>query len=465
MKNSPKISLLIVDDDRLYAETLRDFFTSCGTEVTLAHTVAVARRLQSQGAYDIVLLDNHLPDGSGLELVPDILRVNDRAKIILVTAFPSFDNAVQALKNGAYDYISKPIDLDELQATVERAVRAANLEAVEQVEQYRNNKEKQATALIGDGTAFRENRELILRAAATNASVLITGETGTGKNVVAKAIHFAGSDANAPFISVNCAALPETLIESELFGVEKGAFTGAIATRKGTFELADGGTLLLDEIGEMPISLQAKLLSALEDRRIKRVGGTTERAVNVRVIAATNAEPERAIQEGRFRSDLFYRLSVIRIRIAPLRERRDDIPVLCRHFVEQFAPGRGIEIASEEIERLRNYNFPGNVRELRNIIERSLILQSGKFIRPSKLIEFSAAASASSAPAAPSAPSAINALPDPANGEKTLPLAEVEKRYILETLKRHENNLTRSAVALDISLSTLKRKLREYGLR
>jgi DNA-binding NtrC family response regulator len=457
MKNFAKTSLLIIDDDLLYADSVRDYLSEQNIEVTLAHTISAARTLHENTGYDVVLLDNNLPDGSGLELVPEILRVNDRAKIILVTAFPSFDNAVQALKNGAYDYISKPIDLDELQATVERAVRTSNLEAVEQVERYRKDKEKQSIALIGDGTALRENRELILKAARTNASVLITGETGTGKNVVAKAIHFAGSNDNAPYISVNCAAIPETLIESELFGVEKGAFTGAIATRKGTFELADGGTLLLDEIGEMPFSLQAKLLSALEDRVIRRVGSTTERAVNVRVIAATNAAPESAIQNGLFRRDLFYRLSVIRIHLAPLRERKSDIPFLADHFIEHFAPGRGIEIPGEEIERLQNYNFPGNVRELRNIIERCLILQEGKFIYPSKLIDFADA----------------NNLTQESNfqtvnitgNDKVMTLGEVEKLYILDILEKNEKNLTRSAAALDISLSTLKRKLREYGLR
>jgi DNA-binding NtrC family response regulator len=452
MKNVPKISLLVVDDDRLFAESVRDFLSDFQMEVMVAYSINAAQLLNSQQKFDVVLLDNNLPDGNGLEIVPDVLRVNDRAKIILATAFPSFDNAVQALKQGAYDYISKPIDLDELQATIERAVRTANLEAVEQVEKYYRSKEKQATNFIGNGAAFRENQQLILKAAATNASVLITGETGTGKNVVAKAIHFANSESNAPMISVNCAALPENLIESELFGVEKGAFTGATQTRKGTFELADGGTLLLDEIGEMPISLQTKLLSALEERRIRRVGGSVEYPVNVRIIAATNAEPERDLQAGKFRSDLFYRLSVIRIHLAPLRERKSDIPILCQHFIEQFAPGRKIEISLEESERLQKYDFPGNVRELRNIIERCLILQEGKFIYPSKLIDFSA-----------------NLLPTAAapisDFENPLTLAEMEQKYILEILAKHDKNLTRTALALDISLSTLKRKLREYGLR
>jgi DNA-binding NtrC family response regulator len=386
MKTTPRTSLMIVDDDRLYSESVRAYLGDFDLDVTLAHTIGAARILYNHKSFDLVLLDNHLPDGDGLALVPELLRINDRTKIILGTAFPSFDNAVLALKNGVYDYISKPIDLDELQTTIDRAIHTSNLEAVEQVEIYHKNKEKQSFSLIGDQKNIQEIQDLVLKAAATNASVLITGETGTGKNVVAKAIHFAGASCHAPFISVNCAALPENLIESELFGVEKGAFTGAIATRKGTFELADGGTLLLDEIGEMPIALQAKLLSALEERRIKRIGGHTEREVNVRVIAATNAEPERSIKDGSFRRDLFYRLSVIRIHLLPLRERRGDIPYLCRHFIEQFAPGRGINISETEIALLQSYDFPGNVRELRNIIERSLILQDGQQIYPSRRI-------------------------------------------------------------------------------
>lgn len=453
MISSPKTSLLIVDDDRLFADSVREFLSDLGIAAMVAYSIDAAKTLCRNHQFDVVLLDNNLPDGKGLEIVSDVLRVNECAKIILATAFPSFDNAVQALKQGVYDYISKPIDLYELEATIKRVIHTTNLEAVEQVDKYYRTKEKQATNFIGDGEIFRENQLLIEKAAATNARVLITGETGTGKNVVAKAIHFSSARATSPLISVNCAALPENLIESELFGAEKGAFTGATQTRKGTFELADGGTLLLDEIGEMPIALQSKLLSALEEQKIRRIGGTTERTTNVRIIAATNANPERAIETKKFRSDLFYRLSVIRIHLAPLRERKSDIPILCHHFIKQFAPGRNIEISPLELESLKNYAFPGNVRELRNIIERCLILQEGNFIYPSKLINL-----------------ATDALPQEtafsrSASEGSQTLAEVEKNFIIETFNRQQKNLTHTAQSLDISLSTLKRKLREYGLR
>lgn len=452
MSVTRKTSLLIVDDDRLFVDSVHDFLDDTGIETVSAYSLRTAKEICQKQPFDVVLLDNNLPDGKGLEIINDVLSLNDHAKIILATAFPSFDNAVQALRQGVYDYISKPIDLDELQTTIERAVRTTNLEAVEQVDRYYRNKEKKATSFIGTGKVYEENKQLILKAAASNTRVLITGETGTGKNVVAKAIHFASERANAPFISVNCAALPETLIEAELFGAEKGAFTGASQTRKGIFELADGGTILLDEIGEMPLALQSKLLSVLEGQKIRRIGSATERTVDVRIIAATNVDLEQAVTAKKFRSDLFYRLSVIRIHLPPLRERKDDIPLLCKHFVEQLAPGQNIEIPDVELEKLKDYSFPGNVRELRNIIERCLILQEGRFIYPSKLIDFNQKTDA---------PETVFAV----QKGKMQTLAEVEKKYILEAFEQNQNNITRTAQILGISLSTLKRKLREYGYR
>jgi DNA-binding NtrC family response regulator len=398
------------------------------------------------------LLDNGLPDGSGLSLMPDILRLNDRAKIILITAFPSWDDAVTALKSGGYDYLSKPVEIDELRVTVERverALRSSELEQLEQIQSYKSDRESEEAVLVGEGPMFAEVQGLIRKAAASNASVLITGDTGTGKNVVAKAIHYSGLSKAKPFISINCAALPENLIETELFGVEKGAFTGAVATRKGTFELADDGTLFLDEIGEMAHALQSKLLSVLEDRKVKRVGGEVVRSVNVRIIAATNLETEHAMQEGRFRRDLYYRLSAVHIHLKPLKERRQDIPLLCRFFAQKIAPGRDIFIPGSEIELLMEYDWPGNVRELKNVIERCLILQEGSTIYPSHLL------TTSKMPASKTsyAPSAF---------EDVLMLEEVERRHILKTLKQLSNNYTHTAKALGVSLSTLKRKLKEY---
>jgi DNA-binding NtrC family response regulator len=453
-----KRKILIVDDDRLFGDVLKDDLSSRNLEPTVLHSVADARRLCSKSAFDLVLLDNHLPDGSGLEVLPDILSLNDRAKVIMITAFPNFNNAVQAIKNGAYDYISKPIDLDELHITIERALHTSELEAIEQVARYRKDKDRKETVLVGFKDSFGEIHALVERSSSTDAPVLITGETGTGKNVVAKKIHYQSARRTHPFISLNCAAIPETLIESELFGVEKGAFTGAVQTRKGVFELADGGTLFLDEIGEMPTALQAKLLSVLEERQVKRVGAEKYRPVNVRIIAATNAISGESFSENRFRKDLFYRLSVLRIHLPPLRERAPDIPDLCRYFISQLAPNRGIEIPPAEIEYLQNYSFPGNVRELRNVLERALLLQEGARIYPSKIIDFAVDAKA------PTAPDGGISAPAETFTED-LPLAEIERRYILAAFAKNKNNLARTAAALDISLSTLKRKLREFGAR
>lgn len=453
-----KRKILIVDDDRLFGDVLKDDLTSRNLLPTVLHSVGDARRLCSKNAFDVVLLDNHLPDGSGLEVLPDILSLNDRAKVIMITAFPNFNNAVQAIKQGAYDYISKPIDLEELHITIERALHTSELEAIEQVARYRKDKDRQQTVLVGFISSFAEIHALIERSSSTDAPVLITGETGTGKNVVAKKIHYQSARRTHPFISLNCAAIPETLIETELFGVEKGAFTGAVQTRKGVFELADGGTLFLDEIGEMPTPLQAKLLSVLEERQVKRVGAEKFRPVNVRIIAATNAISGESFAENRFRKDLFYRLSVLRIHLPPLRERPSDIPELCRYFIAQLAPGRRIEIPLPEIEHLQDYSFPGNVRELRNVLERCLLLQEGARIFPSKIIDV---ASEAGLPRAPESENYSTA----SVFEKDSPLAEVERRYILAAFAKNKNNLARTAAALDISLSTLKRKLREFGVR
>lgn len=453
--------LLIVDDDDLFCDSIKLAFESKDTVVTTANSVAEARARCSSRSFDAVLLDNQLPDGSGLELLPDILNANDNAKIILATAFPTFDHAVKAIKQGAYDYISKPVDLDELSAAFERAFQASRLQAVEQVAKYKNDKQRRESVLIGFKTDGARIRDLVHRSAASEASVLITGETGTGKNVIAKMIHHLGHEPTSPMITINCAALPDTLIESELFGVEKGAFTGATQTKKGLFELAEGGTLFLDEIGEMPAALQAKLLSALEDRKIRRVGGEKERAIKVRVIAATNAEPEKAIAEGKFRSDLFYRLSVIRIHIPSLRERIEDVPELCSHFVEKFAPGRKIRIPEADMNVLSRYHFPGNVRELKNIIERALILQEGDLIFPSQLVEVK--------PDLPPTVETVNVLSDASilrSGVASgMPLTELERRYIIAVYEGHGKNLARASNALGISFSTMKRKLQSFGMR
>jgi transcriptional regulator with PAS, ATPase and Fis domain len=292
---------------------------------------------------------------------------------------------------------------------------------------------------------------LVDLAAAADAPVLITGETGTGKSVVARSIHYKDPSHKKVFICLNCASLPENLIEAELFGCEKGAFTGAVAARKGIFELAEGGTLFLDEIGAMPLHLQSKLLGVLEEKKIRRIGGESIKPVDVRIIAASNTDLENAIEQGAFREDLYYRLSVIRIHIPPLRDRREDIPELCGYFIHTMAPERHVDLPDSELARLMDYEWPGNVRELKNVLERSLILQKGTALRPSEFLNVDFSASSASSYSAP-------------RGNGVSSLEEVEREHIRHALDAFAGNYTRTARALGISLSTLKRKLRSYGL-
>lgn len=441
-------TVLIIDDDRLLCDTVKDFFTSENVKVHTANSGGDGLEICSQNNIEIVLLDQKLPDTEGVLLCPRILEKNEQAKIIFITAYPSFENAVEALKIGAHDYLSKPFELDELKLAVDKALRTIELEKIEQVQHYRDNKESEETIVICDQGGLADIRQLVDLAANENAPVLITGETGTGKGVIAKSIHYKSFAQKHPLISINCAALPENLIESELFGYEKGAFTGAGSPRKGIFELAEGGTLFLDEIGTMPLHLQSKLLGVLEDKMIRRVGGESMRPINVRIIAASNLNLENAVMDKTFRNDLYFRLSVIRIHIPPLRERPQDIPELCNFFIGTMAKEQQVTLPESEIEKLKSYTWPGNVRELKNIIERSLIVQKGKTLRPSELLTASI----------PPYRSSIS------TEEKEIEKLEaVEVNHIRRVLNHYSGNYTRSAKALGISLSTLKRKAKRYG--
>ncbi len=451
MLNSAPKRMLILDDEPFFREVLADVFSAQGFTVSIASGIEAARVLIRRTPFDIALLDNHLPDGDGLSLVPDLLGSSESVKILLLTAFPSYENAVQALKSGIHDYLSKPVEVEEVRHAVERLLHTTELEKVEEVQKFHAHRESETALIVGSGERFSEIRRLIDRAASVDARVFITGETGTGKSYVAKAIHYASRIAEKPFIGVNCAALPESLIEAELFGAEKGAYTGAHATRKGLFELAEGGTLFLDEVAEMPLQLQSKLLGVLEDRSIRRIGGDVIRSVSVRVMAATNLDPAQAIDAGTFRRDLFYRLNVILIHLPPLRERLDDLAELCRHFISTLAPGHHFELGRGEVERLAQYTFPGNVRELRNIIERCLFLQDGPELFPSRLV-FNQPANTPTSNRAP-------------NENESVRLADIERTHILRIFEKGGRNLTATAQTLDISLSTLRRKLTEYGVR
>lgn len=441
-----KKTLLIIDDDKIYAEAVKDFLEPDSLEVLMAHTAKDGLAICARQPIDLVLLDQQLPDAEGHMLCPEILKHNEQTKIIFATAYPSFENAVSAIKQGAYDYLAKPFELEALRLAVEQALRTLELERFKQLQDYRQARESEEAVFIG-GEGLAEVLKMTELAATSDSPVLITGETGTGKTMLAKTIHYRSPRSSAPFISINCAALPETLIEAELFGYEKGAFTGATTARKGIFEMAEGGTLFLDEIGEMPPHLQAKLLSVIDDKLVRKIGGAAARAVNVRVIAATGIDLEKLVGKT-FRKDLFYRLSVIQLHLKPLRERRNDIPALCDHLLKELSGQRKMVLPQDEYLRLMSYEWPGNVRELKNILERAIMLQRDSDIRPSLLLERRTAQSPQ-----------LN-MTDPAAPVELLTLDEVERRHIQTVLHHLAGNYTQTAKALNVSLSTLKRKLK-----
>lgn len=454
------VTVMVADDDDDIRKVIRLLFEESGCNVIEAENGKEAVELYRQQSPNVILMDISMPEMNGLEACAEIRSDNSGRDIpiLLVTSLVDSSSIEKGFAVGATDYITKPFNWTVLKhrtlhlARIHQAEeKVASLQQWQQVQHYIDSQEQSGNLLIGTGLAFAKIQDLIQKAASTNASVLITGETGTGKNVIAKAIHQASDRQKKAFISINCAALPEHLIEAELFGAEKGAYTGAVATHKGVFELADGGILFLDEIGEMPFALQAKLLSAIEEQKVKRLGGEHSRNINVKIIAATNADPEKAIESGKFRSDLFYRLSVINIQTPCLRERTEDIPLLSCHFIKKFAPNRELTIADGELELLKQYTWPGNIRELRNILERCVILQPGPKLYPTELIKnFDRRPSSSN----------INR----PTGSSISTLEEVERQHILKVFNQLEKNQTHTAKALDISLTTLKRKLKEYNI-
>lgn len=444
-------TLLVIDDDKVLCDAVREHFSSRKIEVLSAHSGREALAICPKRRVEVVLLDQKLPDVEGHTLCPSILQHNDQAKIIFISAYPSFESAVKAIRLGAYDYLSKPFELEELNLAVENAFRTLSLEKVEQLQNYKIERESEESVLIGSGGGLAEAMKLVDLAASVESPVLITGETGTGKNLVAAAIHYKSSARRAAFIAINCASLPEHLVEAELFGYEKGAFTSAVSSKKGIFEMADGGTLFLDEIGEIPIHLQSKLLTALEDKKIRRIGSESIRPVEVRIIASTSV-PLESVLGSSFRKDLYYRLNVIRIHLPPLRERRQDIPELCSYLLKKRAGGAEIRLPDSEIAKLQEYEWPGNVRELKNVLERASILQRGSILRPSELLL--TAGNNADTPL-------LSAFPE----GKLTTLMEMEKAYIKYALDNLGHNQTQTARSLGISLSTLKRKIKEYGLK
>lgn len=453
-----KKRVLIVDDEAAITASLSDIFSAWGYETATAADGFAALALVETFNPSVIVSDVSMPGMDGFGLLREIRARQLQTSVILLTGRGSIEMAVRAVKEeGAFHYFEKPFETTKLRAAVDRAIEIddARREAVKLQQQLREH--NGFGELVGRSDAMLRIYALIEQIATSSASVLITGESGTGKELVARTIHLLSQRRNAPFVAINCAAIPETLMESELFGHEKGAFTGAAARRQGCFELANNGTLLLDEISEMPTLLQTKLLRVLEERRVRRVGGAKEINVDVRLLAATNKNPHDAIQQGAFREDLLYRLNVITLELPPLRERLDDLPLLAQHLVAQMSekhdrPARSISPAGLEV--LSSHHWPGNVRELRNVIERAVIICSGEQIERHHF-----------------APYPVDQRTRVRWSEDTLtfpvgtPIEEVERQMILRTLQKTGNNKTRAAGLLRISLKTLHNKLKLYRER
>jgi len=446
MEHTPKI--LVVDDEKIVRESLFHWFEDEGYSVDTAEDAVAALKLFDRGKYDLILLDMKMPGMSGLELLSKIKEIDRDSSVILITAFASVPTAIQALKEGAYDYVTKPVDPDELNNLVKNAIEQ---KALKDENYMLKNKIEQLVIpenVIGESEEMRKIFELINTVAPTDTTVMIRGESGTGKELVAKAIHLNSKRKYFPIVTVNCGAIAETLLESEFFGHEKGAFTGANFRRKGKFELANCGTIFLDEIGTISPKMQVELLRIIETKKFTRVGGNDTIKSDFRVIAATNEALEDLVKEGRFREDLFYRLNVFSIFIPPLRERRKDIAPLAYHFLKKFSTAMNknvTKISETAINFLINYEWKGNVRELENAIERAVVVGRGDTIELRDL-PFSSENNSDAGPDLSS-------------------LSEVEKRYIEKTLNQNNWNINKCAGILGIERATLYNKISKYGLK
>jgi two-component system response regulator AtoC len=472
----PQKRILIVDDEKLVRWALTQKCTEYGYQSVEAGSGEEALRSLQGESVDAVLLDVHLPDMSGLEVLEKLKQAGETRSIIMMTADPQLDDVKAALRMGAYDFVGKPINFEELGVTLQNALEAGALRT--EVESLRGEVRRRAGyhEVIGVSRKITELMKFVYKVAASEAgTILIQGESGTGKDLVAKAIHYRSSRAERPFVAINCSAIPETLIEAELFGHEKGAFTDAKAMKKGLFEIADGGTLFLDEIGELSPLLQAKLLRVLEDQMVRRVGGVRDIQVEVRVIAASNRDLEKEVREGRFRQDLYYRLAIIAIYLPALRERKEDIVPLVEFFLAYYNKKfrKAVQGLSEETRRLMlNYDWPGNVRELKNALERAMILEEGNQLRPDDLPFSVASGKGGAVPVENKLGAPIEAQPAP--GKRRLPalsipeggtsLEDVEHALVELALQQSHGNQIKAAKLLNISRDALRYKMKKFGL-
>jgi DNA-binding NtrC family response regulator len=445
--------ILVVDDDSLMKDFLREALSRSQYEVEVASTGQEALEKIKSSDYDVILSDIRMPEMGGMEFLRETKSCLPEAKVVMMTAYGTVENAVEAMKLGAFDYIMKPFSADEIELRIKNALELKKLQEENRLLRLEVEGKYRFGNIVGKSPSMQKIFEMIQTVASSRSSVLITGESGTGKELIAKAIHYNSPRKSGPFIKINCAALPEGLVESELFGHEKGSFTGAIKQTKGKFELAHTGTLLLDEISEISLGLQAKLLRVLQEREFERVGSADTIQVDVRIISTSNRNLKELIAQNKFREDLYYRLNVIPISLPCLKDKKEDIPILVDHFVKKYNSenNREIEAVSEKAyELLMNYHWPGNVRELENYVERAIVTAKNKTLTPQdfpkelSLGEFSYSN---------------------ATIEVGKSLYDMEKSLILKTLEKTEGNRTKAAEILDVSTRTLRNKLEEYGLK
>lgn len=442
-------NILIVDDEPLVRNFLNEVLKREGYRIDMAVDGESALKKVEKNYYDVIITDVRMPGINGLALLEKIKDLSPSTAVIVITAYGSIENAVEAMKVGAYDYLTKPIVPEQIKIVIQKVCKYRNLIEENRYLRSEINRFYGSYELIGKSPAMRNIYRLINKAAPAKSTVLIYGETGTGKELVARAIHYTSPRKDKPFIKLNCAALPEDLLESELFGYEKGAFTGATEKKEGRFELAHKGTLLLDEISETSHNFQTKLLRVLQEEEFERVGGTKTIKVDVRIIATTNRDLKKAVEKGKLREDLYYRLNVIPIYLPPLRERKEDIPLLANYFLKKYNHQNGRKIkgfSTDCMELMTKYHWPGNVRELENAIQRALIMSEGEFITPADL----------------SLIISSNSTDNIRIGEMSL--EELEKKVIINTLKKVKGNRTKAAEILGISVKTIRNKIKKYHI-
>jgi len=451
-----KNTILIVDDDSAHRTMLRTLIGGWGYDIVEADDGSTAIEKVQQGPFDMVLMDVRMLKVSGIEALEQIKAFNPAIPVTIMTAYSSVETAIEALKKGAYDYLTKPLDFDKLRLVLERAMEHTQLKEENRILKESLGQQFDIQNIIGRSPAMVNLLETVAHVAPSEATVMITGESGTGKELIAGAIHFNSPRKDGPFIKINCAAITETLLESELFGHEKGAFTGADRRKEGRFLQAHGGSLFLDEVSEMPLTMQVKLLRVLQEREITRVGGETVITVDVRLIVATNKNLQNLITEGLFREDLFYRLNVVSLELPPLRERREDVPLLAQHFLNVFAAKNRKEIKGftpQSMDQLIRYSWPGNVRELMNAVERGVVLARTEYLDEQDLTIIQNNFTPSDQP-----------LPVLDYSDTDMTLEQVEKAAILRTLELTAGNKSKAARQLGITRKTLHKKLKKYGV-